>query len=565
LGTLATYRRVLGNSALTRLLAGEFVSSIGDWLYLVALLVVVYQRSNSAALLGVVGAARVLPYILLSVPAGMLVDRFDRRMVLLVTDLARGTVMLGLAALVWFNASLVAIIALTLLAATFSTFFGPAIAAFLPSLARDESELGPANSAWASLDNLGFVIGPALAGVLIAVGGLTFAFLLNAVSFAVVAAVLWRLPSRGSLAASAASAANAASATADAGAEGSSAAKPAGMSLWPKLRELRRPLSGLAVINLVGGFVFGGLGVLTVVIAIDVLQQGEAATGYLNAAVGVGGLVGAIGSGVLVLRRRLGPPLVAGGLVLALGLVFLGSSGSLLPALLAMAVASAGDLVMEVVATTLFQRVVPDEIRGRAYGIMHTITVSAYAAGSLLMPIAAGVTSMVVVLAGAGIAMAAAVVIGVLLVGTAAIGTATLDPVRATLLRVPVFSGLPPTRLDLAAQRAEVRSVEPDEVVIRQGDAADRFYVIADGEFIVTQRQPNLTEPVELRRMHAGEVFGEIGLLSGVPRTATVSAAASGTLLSLDGPEFLELVGSGPGLTSQLLDLHRGPAAASAS
>jgi MFS family permease len=336
------------------------------------------------------------------------------------------------------------------------------------------------------------------------------------------------------------------------------------MALWPKLRELRRPLSGLAVINLVGGFVFGGLGVLTVVIAIDVLQQGEAATGYLNAAVGVGGLVGAIGSGVLVLRRRLGPPLVAGGLVLALGLIFLGSSGSLLPALLAMAVASAGDLVMEVVATTLFQRVVPDEIRGRAYGIMHTITVSAYAAGSLLMPIAAGVTSIVVVLAGAGIAMAAAVVIGVLLVGTAAIGAATLDPVRATLLRVPVFSGLPPARLDLAAQRAEMRTVELDEVIIRQGDAADSFYVIADGEFIVTQRQPNLAEPVELRRMHAGEVFGEIGLLSGVPRTATVTAAGSGTLLSLDGPEFLELVGSGPGLTSQLLDLHRG-AAASAS
>jgi MFS family permease len=559
LGTLATYRRVLGNSALTRLLAGEFVSSIGDWLYLVALLVVVYQRSNSAALLGVVGAARVLPYVLLSVPAGIVVDRFDRRMVLLVTDIARGTVMLGLAALVWFNASLVAIIALTLLAATFSTFFGPAIAAFLPSLARDESELGPANSAWASLDNLGFVIGPALAGVLIAVGGLTFAFLLNAVSFAVVAAVLWRLPSRGGLAAIAASAA------AEAEAAGASVApKPAGMALWPKLRELRRPLSGLAVINLVGGFVFGGLGVLTVVIAIDVLQQGEAATGYLNAAVGVGGLVGAIGSGVLVLRRRLGPPLVAGGLVLALGLIFLGSSGSLLPALLAMAVASAGDLVMEVVATTLFQRVVPDEIRGRAYGIMHTITVSAYAAGSLLMPIAAGVTSIVVVLAGAGIAMAAAVVIGVLLVGTAAIGAATLDPVRATLLRVPVFSGLPPARLDLAAQRAEMRTVEPNEVVIRQGDAADSFYVIADGEFIVTQRQPNLAEPVELRRMHAGEVFGEIGLLSGVPRTATVTAAGSGTLLSLDGPEFLELVGSGPGLTSQLLDLHRG-AAASAS
>jgi MFS family permease len=552
MGTLATYRRVLGNSALTRLLAGEFISSIGDWLYLVALLVVVYQRSDSAALLGVVGAARVLPYGLLSGPAGMVVDRFDRRKVLLVTDLARGAVMVGLAALVYFEAALVAIVALTLLAATFSTFFGPAIAAFLPSLARDESELGPANSAWASLDNLGFVIGPALAGLLIAVGGLTAAFLLNAVSFAVVAAVLWRLPSGSAMARAAAEA--------DAATE-APAQEP--IRLWPKLRELRRPLSGLAVINLVGGFVFGGLGVLTVVIAVDVLQQGDAATGYLNAAVGVGGLIGAIGSGVLVLRRRLGPPLVAGGLVLAVGLAALGWSGSLLPALLAMAIASAGDLVMEVVATTLFQRTVPDEIRGRAYGIMHTITVSAYAAGSLLMPIAAGIFGTLAVLAGAGVAMALAVVIGVVLLGASALVEPTLDPIRAKLLHVPVFAGLPPARLDLAAQRAEIREVTPDEVVIRQGDAADRFYVIADGEFVVTQRQPGHDEPVELRRMGADEVFGEIGLLSGVPRTATVTAATRGTLLALNAPDFLELVGSGPGLTSRLLDLHRGASAPS--
>ncbi|HET8587388.1 MAG TPA: MFS transporter, partial [Candidatus Limnocylindria bacterium] len=118
MGTLTTYRRVLGNSALTRLLAGEFVSSIGDWLYLVALLVVVYQRSDSPALLGLVGAARVLPYVLLSVPAGMVVDRFDRRTILLMTDLARGVTMLGLAFLVAIEAPLAGIIALTLLSAT---------------------------------------------------------------------------------------------------------------------------------------------------------------------------------------------------------------------------------------------------------------------------------------------------------------------------------------------------------------------------------------------------------------------------------------------------------------
>ncbi|MGH2401567.1 MAG: MFS transporter, partial [Candidatus Limnocylindria bacterium] len=181
------------NRALARLLAGEFISGIGDWLYLVAVLVVVYAESNSAVLLGIVGAARILPYVLLSVPAGIVADRFDRRMVLLVTDVARGILMLVLVAAVLVDAPTIAIVALSILAACFSTFFGPAIAALLPMLV-DESDLGPANSAWATLDNVAFIVGPALAGILLASGGLEFAFLLNAVSFAVVAVVLWRLP-----------------------------------------------------------------------------------------------------------------------------------------------------------------------------------------------------------------------------------------------------------------------------------------------------------------------------------------------------------------------------------
>src|SRR3954469_8735278 len=87
---LTAYRRVFANSRLARLMVGEFVSSVGDWLYLVAMLIVVYEQSHDPLALGLVGAARVAPYLILSVPAGIVADRFDRRLILLGPDGSRG-------------------------------------------------------------------------------------------------------------------------------------------------------------------------------------------------------------------------------------------------------------------------------------------------------------------------------------------------------------------------------------------------------------------------------------------------------------------------------------------
>src|SRR3981081_1907522 len=103
MGVLRAYRGLLVDRALIRLLVGEFISSIGDWLYLVALLVIVYERSNDAVLLGIVGAAHLRPSVSLSVPAGIVADRFDRRLILLATDVARGAIMLAMAAIVGFG------------------------------------------------------------------------------------------------------------------------------------------------------------------------------------------------------------------------------------------------------------------------------------------------------------------------------------------------------------------------------------------------------------------------------------------------------------------------------
>jgi DHA3 family tetracycline resistance protein-like MFS transporter len=187
---LAAYRGLLSNRPLTKLLAGEFVSAIGDWLYIVALLVVIYGETGDPLVLGLFGAARVVPYVVLSIPAGVIADRFDRRMILLVTDLARGAAMLAMALVVAFDGPIWTLVLLSVLAACGSTFFYPAIGAYIPNLAEDERQLGPANSAWASLDNLGFVVGPVLGGILVAGGGTTFAFVINAATFLVIAAVL---------------------------------------------------------------------------------------------------------------------------------------------------------------------------------------------------------------------------------------------------------------------------------------------------------------------------------------------------------------------------------------
>ena len=569
MSVLRAYRGLLSNGPLVRLLSGEFVSSIGDWLYLVALLIVVYETSADPLLLGLVGAARILPYVALSIPAGIIADRYERRLVLLITDVARGTIMLAMACLVALDGPLWAIVALAILATCFSCFFGPTIGAYLPSLVRDERELGPANSAWSTLDNLAFVIGPAVGAILIGLSGIALAFFLNAASFAVIAVVLWRLPPERRQGALPAASESSAPAPAELTTEGEVTvsetrdvpAGPAPATVAAPVPLPRAPLVGLALIDTVTGFVFGGLGVLTVVLATDQFGAGEAATGFLNAAVGVGGILGAIGSGAFVIRPGLRGPLLVGSATLAVGVAALGLVGGLGPALVAMAIASTGSLLTEVVSTTLFQRIVPDAVRGRALGTIATISTLAYAAGSLVMPIAAGALGMEPVLLTSGVLVVIGAIVSVLLIGRGGGGGPAPDLVAAAgrIGELAVFAGVPQARLADAFSRAAAVDVAAGTVVIREGDPADRFYVIVDGTFDVDQATPDGGSR-RLRTMGPDEVFGEIGLLTESPRSATVRAATDGRLLALDAPDFLGLVEAAADVGPRLLALHRGGA-----
>jgi MFS family permease len=474
------------------------------------------------------------------VPAGVVADRYDRRLVLLVTDLARAACMVGMTVVLVTGGSIIALIALSVLAACFSTFFYPAIGAYVPNLVKDERQLGPANSAWASLDNLGFVVGPVLGGVLVAAGGTTLAFVINALTFLVIAVVLWGLPPS----------TNVAPATPpEETPEPTTAASP-------EVPARRGPIAGLIALRVVDYAIVGGVGMLTVIIATDVLDAGEAATGYLNAAIGIGGVTGAVVAGALVLRRSLRRPLLVGAAVMAGGSIVLGLATELVAAMLAIILVSGGHLVLEVTGATLLQRVTTDAVRGRAVGLMMTVDTGAEAAGSFLIPALVAGAGTAWVLGVSGVVMAAAVVVSLALIGGAV--TRPLNVHEATLGRVlelPLFAGVSSAGVERALDRLVEVPVAAGDVVIRQGDPADRFYVIESGSVVVSQTGTDGTTR-ELRRMGSDEVFGELGLLSGAPRSATVTALTDGLLLALDADAFLDLVGRRTAVRGRLLQRY---------
>jgi MFS family permease len=560
---LRVYRELLSNRPLMRLLLGEFISGIGDWLYIVAIFVVIYRESGDASLVGAFGAIRLLPYVVLSVPAGFVADRFDRRLVLLVSDLYRGALMVVMAILVATGGPTLLIAALAILAASGSAFFYPAMGAYLPALARDERQLGPANSAWANIQNVSYILGPAIAGIVLAVGSVLAAFVLNAISFLFIAAILWTLPS--SRAGHAVETRSGGSSPDDGpspatGVAATTTPDPQPEPAGPPLQ--LRPIAGLTLVQLIGGFLGGGLQVITVIIAIDVLHAGEEANGYLNAAIGIGGLLGGIGAGALVLRRHLGMPLLIGTIVTGIGTIALGAATNLPFALVAIGVLSAGALIVDVISTTVFQQLVPDALRGRAIGILMAVSTLTGAAGAFLLPVFLATFGPFESLAVTGVVTIVITLIGLAMLGSAADRAPT--PYEATIARVmtnPLFAGVPRARLDTAMRHVTEVPIKAGEPVLSQGDPADRFYIIESGTFQVTQAAPSSGEPVALRALGPDEVFGELGLLNRTPRTATVTAETDGLLLALERDDFLALVGAAGPLRGRLLGLYGGRSA----
>jgi hypothetical protein len=259
---------------------------------------------------------------------------------------------------------------------------------------------------------------------------------------------------------------------------------------------------------------WGTLDVLLVVLALDVLELGEAGVGYLNAAMGAGGLIGAAITVTLIGRPRLALPFIAAIVLWALPLAMIGLLASPLLAFGLLALAGLGRIVMDVAGRTLLQRVAPDAMLARVFGLLEGVHMGSLAIGSIAAPALVG-------LAGA---RGAFVVAGAALLAVTALSSRQLMRTDATgatnprelemLRRIPLFAPLAPHAIERLAANLVPYSVPAGAVIIRQGEPGDRFYIIAAGSVHVS------VDGQVVRHEEAGEWFGEIR--TGRPRTACI-------------------------------------------
>jgi CRP-like cAMP-binding protein/predicted MFS family arabinose efflux permease len=511
-----SFSRVFKNPNIRRLEGAWAVSIITYWAYGIALAVFAYEEGGAAAV-GLVGLVRFIPSAIASPFAAMLADRYRRQLVIVIAELLRASFVALTVVVIVLDGPFALVLLLSALVAVVNSAEGPAESALLPTLATSPRELTAANVVSSTIESLGIFGGPAIGGVLLAATSPQAVFGAAAVAFVLSAFLVSRVrveeqPERHEQ---------------EEGPLREFAAGFVTLAREPGLRVLVLLLSAQTLVA-------GALNVLIVVSALRLLDLGEEGVGFLNSAVGIGGLVGALVSAALI-GRRLTSNFLVGILLWGLPIALIGVFPEPVPALIFLALVGLGNTLVDVSAFTLLQRAVPDEVLARVFGAVQGLWVGAIGIGAIVAPL----------------------LIAALDIRGALIVTGALLPILATLLRrrlsplddvpiperelqllrgIEIFKPLPPPVLESLAQALVPVRVEAGREVFREGELGDRFYIVADGEVEIVQdgKVVNLEGP--------GEFFGEISLLRDVPRTATVRAKTEVELRALERDEFIAAV-----------------------
>ena len=527
------YRDALRHRDLRLLIAAFLVDQVGSWSYIVVISVYVFDRTHSTQWLAANAVCRWAPSLLVASYGGVLADRYQRTTVMIVSALASAVLMAGMTAVVAAGAPVAYVLVISAVASVALAPYQPAAGALTPEIVG-EKDLAAANSIFSALQNLVVVIGPGIGGLLLLTGRPFIGVVINAASFALAAAMITRLRvrSRGG-----------------AGQEGGGNEDSLTRQLAEGLRALAAQPVAVAVIAFcaLDSAVYGASTVLYVPLSIR-LGTGANGYGYLLACAALGGLLGAGLANRLSGASRLAPVIMSS--ICLQALPFLLTIPVHWPALAGalQVVSGIGMIIVDVLALTSLQRDLPGDILGRVLGVFDTMVL----AGILLASLATGI-----LLAHAGVSVAlVAVGVGIPLLGltglptllradrTSAAVAERLRPRVELLSELDLLAGVDRRTLERLAAAAEEVTMPAGQVVIRQGDEADALWILTDGELAVSATGDG-SGPRELAPVTAPGYVGELGLLHGIPRTATVRARRPSTLLRIAGPDFLSALQAG--------------------
>lgn len=512
---------VARDPVLGRIELAYFGFNMAEYATWIAILVYAYGLGGAAeaalfALIQLVPAGIVAPF------AAFAGDRFRRDRVLLVGYLLQALSLIATGVAMYAQGPVEIVLLISTLSAMTFTITRPVQAVILPSITHSPGDLTAANAVSGLAENVAIFVGPLMGGLLLIRKQPADVFVVFAAVVLVGALLVARLRID-----------DGATRTVATGARQILNAAFAGFGV---LRRERRVLLLVVVLSSTT-VVVGALDILLVAAAIDLLHVGPSWAGYLGSAFGFGGVIGAFATVTLVGRRRLTPSLAVSGAVCGLPIIVFGVMPFILLAPALLALSGAGRSVSVTAGQTLLQRTAPEALLARVFGVAEGVAMFALAIGAV----------------GAGLLVASFGVAPALLV-TGLVVPAVLaaswfwlrdldrharapDPEALALLRrSPIFSPLAATSIERILAELIRLDVPVGHVIIREGDAGDRFYVVAEGRAEVRRAGVVIAEP------GPGEDFGEIALLRDVPRTATITALTPMRLIAIERDRFLEAV-----------------------
>jgi MFS family permease len=345
---------------------GSLLSNIGSWMQIVAQGWLILKLTDSAFYLGLVGLVRAVPALSLTLIGGVLADRLDRRRLLLVTQTSAALLALLLGILditgvitVW------QILVLAFCSASVMAIDNPTRQALIPDLVGKEniaSAVGLNSAAW----NAAAVIGPSVAGVLVATISTSGAFFINALSYVMVIYAVWRIAPRPRLPRS-----------------GQSILEnlTAGLSFISKDRRIW----GLVIVLAIPTFFGSPYIQFMPIFAQDILHRGSGGYGLLMAATGIGALTGALLVGRVSRSKRNGRTLLILTMIFATALVIFSISHWFFSSLAVLLFVGAAETLFMATGNTLLQLNVPQQMRGRVMSVYSLIPMGLMPLGSMIL------------------------------------------------------------------------------------------------------------------------------------------------------------------------------------